>query len=173
MSRLWFISDTHFNHANILNFTNHEGVLFRGSLFKNFEDMNSAMIERWNSVVGSNDKVYHLGDVFMGKDYASWIQIFKQLNGTKVLIAGNHDDIPKLCSMNIFKSIYAYRRLDAHKIILSHIPLSIDSIPTGYINVHGHTHSMPYSYPYVNICVEHINYTPITVDRIHQLAKKE
>ena len=61
---IWVISDTHFDHANILNFTDAVGKPTRN--FADVEAMNEHMIERWNSVVKPGDKVYHLGDVLFG-----------------------------------------------------------------------------------------------------------
>ncbi len=57
----WFISDTHFFHANILKFLNKQEQRIRP--FQSLEEMHELMIERWNSVVKDRDYVYHLGDV--------------------------------------------------------------------------------------------------------------
>ena len=52
--KVFFTSDTHFYHANIINFCKRP--------FANVETMNEALIENWNAVVGANDIVFHLGD---------------------------------------------------------------------------------------------------------------
>lgn len=62
MAERFFISDTHFSHARILEFESDDGRPVRSG-FSSVEEMDEAMIERWNSVVGPKDKVYHLGDV--------------------------------------------------------------------------------------------------------------
>ena len=49
---IWVISDTHFDHANILNFTDREGRPTRGDVFTDVEDMNEQMIANWNSEIG-------------------------------------------------------------------------------------------------------------------------
>jgi len=61
---IWVISDTHFDHANILNFTDKVGKPTRN--FADVDEMNETMIANWNSVVKPGDKVYHLGDVLFG-----------------------------------------------------------------------------------------------------------
>ena len=68
---IWVISDTHFNHANIIKFTDsNTGELIRGSRFSSTKEMDDHMIDRWNATVKPGDKVYHLGDVVFGdKDY--------------------------------------------------------------------------------------------------------
>lgn len=63
---IWLISDTHFNHANILKFTDSRTGLPVRPGFESVDHMNEHMIERWNSVVKPGDIVYHLGDVVMG-----------------------------------------------------------------------------------------------------------
>lgn len=78
----WFISDTHFNHANIINFCNRP--------FKDVSEMNSALIKNWNKRVSPDDIVYHLGDFAMG-DRRLIPRIINSLNGKIILIKGNHD----------------------------------------------------------------------------------
>src|SRR3990167_10184368 len=84
---IWFTSDTHFNHTNIINYCNRPFV-FDGT--PNVQSMNQALIEHWNANVSSSDVIYHLGDFSFGtKKQAS--DILHMLNGYKVLIKGNHD----------------------------------------------------------------------------------
>lgn len=51
--------------------------------------MNRVMIQRWNEKVQPEDTVYHLGDFSMSMRGID--QIVYGLNGTKILIPGNHD----------------------------------------------------------------------------------
>ena len=78
----FFTSDTHFNHANIIKFCNRP--------FKDVEQMNEVMIANWNSVIGKDDTVFHLGDFCLG-GAAEWTKILDRLNGKIYLIMGNHD----------------------------------------------------------------------------------
>ena len=78
----FFTSDTHFNHANIIRFCNRP--------FKDVEQMNEVMIANWNSVIGKDDTVFHLGDFCLG-GAAEWTKILERLNGKIYLIMGNHD----------------------------------------------------------------------------------
>lgn len=57
-SGVFFTSDTHFNHANIIRFCNRP--------FKDVSHMNEAIISNWNRVVGPEDIVFHLGDFCLG-----------------------------------------------------------------------------------------------------------
>ena len=81
-SGVFFTSDTHFNHANIIRFCSRP--------FKNVEHMNESLITNWNRVVGPEDIVFHLGDFCLGGS-AEWTRILERLNGKIYLISGNHD----------------------------------------------------------------------------------
>ena len=78
----YFTSDTHFNHTNIIGFCNRP--------FKDVEQMNETLIANWNSVIGQDDTVFHLGDFCLG-GAAEWTKILDRLNGKIFLIMGNHD----------------------------------------------------------------------------------
>lgn len=82
--RKFFLSDTHFNHTNILR--------MQPRPFKSIEQHDEAMIERWNAVVSDDDVVYHLGDFALGLNNPERIRsIFSRLRGRKFLVYGNHD----------------------------------------------------------------------------------
>jgi calcineurin-like phosphoesterase family protein len=137
--------------------------------FKTVEEMDETLVERWNSVVKPGDKVYHLGDVFMGNRLA-FAKLWPRLNGRKVLIGGNHDPMKWLSVGGFFKSTYAARYLKDWNIHLSHIPMHESSIINKFddakcINVHGHLHrrDSPEG-PYYSVCVERHNYTPVAID---------
>lgn len=78
----YYISDTHFFHANAIRFDSRP--------FSSVEEMNGKMAQLWNEKVGSDDIVYFLGDFSFGKNPET-IELLESLNGHKVLIAGNHD----------------------------------------------------------------------------------
>ncbi|MDE5734992.1 MAG: metallophosphoesterase [Duncaniella sp.] len=79
---LFFTSDTHFSHTNIIDFC--------GRPFKDADRMNETLIHNWNSVVGPDDIVFHLGDFCLGGT-AEWNRILDSLNGRIYLVLGNHD----------------------------------------------------------------------------------
>ena len=81
---IWFTSDTHFNHNNIIRFCNRP--------WNTVEEMDKALIENWNSVVKPDDIVFHLGD-FAFAPNSKWKTLLQALNGKIYLIVGNHDEI--------------------------------------------------------------------------------
>lgn len=80
--KVFFTSDNHFNHSNIIKYCNRP--------FESVEQMNWAMVERWNTVVSPSDTVYHLGDFTLGNFdvFSQWIET---LNGDINILPGNHD----------------------------------------------------------------------------------
>ncbi len=80
--KLWFTSDLHFGHQNIINLCRRP--------FHSVDNMNKLLVENYNEVVSMNDIVYIVGDFAMGK-IADTLEIANELNGYKVLVAGNHD----------------------------------------------------------------------------------
>jgi len=82
-SNIFFTSDTHFSHDKIIEYCKRP--------FKDANHMNEVMINNWNSVVGPDDIVFHLGDFAWGGSQV-WNSILDRLNGHIYLILGNHDE---------------------------------------------------------------------------------
>lgn len=78
----WWTSDLHLGHANI--------CAYSGRPYREVEDMNLDVIERWNDRVAPGDEVYVLGDVVMGH-IAETLPLVELLLGVKRLAPGNHD----------------------------------------------------------------------------------
>ena len=67
------------------------GVIgFCGRPWETADQMDAALIKRWNDRVRPGDVVYHLGDFLFGRQM-DWHRILDQLNGEIHLIEGNHD----------------------------------------------------------------------------------
>lgn len=170
MKNYWFIADTHFNHKTILNFKNSEGKPLRP--FSNLEEMNETIIDNWNKLVKPQDKIYHLGDVIFG-NHIEYNNILKRLNGKKRLILGNHDCNKERFLIPYFQKMHGVRHLniEGNSLILSHIPIHIDSLKRFRLNIHGHCHDSHVKEAreecsYVNVCVENTNYKPVNLEEI-------
>jgi len=75
-----FYADPHFGHSNILKYCVRP--------FGTVDEMNGELIDRYNNVIEDDDTVLWLGDCFFHGTYDG---ILEELNGTKILIIGNHD----------------------------------------------------------------------------------
>ena len=171
MTKTLFISDTHFSHQNVLKFSANERP------FNTIEEHDAELITRWNSRVGINDKIIHLGDVCF-KPATRLDPIMSQLNGIKHLLLGNHDTAPMENYLKWFDKvgvIYQDRRAG---ILYSHYPVHPSQLEHRYkYNVHGHCHQhvIKDDPRYLNICVEHTGLYPITreeiIARLHEQNK--
>jgi calcineurin-like phosphoesterase family protein len=182
MSKTFLISDTHFGHQGSCEFLRKDGVT-KMRPWDNAEAMTEAMIDNWNRVVSTQDKVYHLGDVVIARRYLKLV--LPRLNGKKVLIKGNHDIFKMADYTPYFTDIRGSHKLD--NFILSHIPIHPESLARWCGgNIHGHLHDNVVVVPhilneewkpyvpdprYINVCVEHIDYTPIDFEEIKEKQK--
>jgi len=139
MNSTWFTADLHFGHKNILGFEPHHRP------FATVEEMNEAIIDRWNGVVKQNDTVYVLGDVVFGKKNLS---LLARLKGLKHLVLGNHDMYDANEYLKYFKRLFGITYWK--QCILTHAPVHSynqkDHIERYglsspfMLNVHGHLH---------------------------------
>lgn len=175
---IYFIADHHFNDENIIKYENRP--------YANKQEMHDDMIRKWNSVVTEDDEVYVLGDFYIPTSEKHYkdailpaISVLRQLNGTKYLVAGNHD-IPLFTDSDLRKM--GFERVYDKPIILdgfwmlSHEPLYVnDSIP--YVNIFGHIHNSPlyinYSKRHYCVCVERVGYIPVSFDEIKRSIIEE
>lgn len=191
MVNLFFISDTHFGHRNMVEkFTLPDGSKARD--FTSVEEMDELLIKNWNDRVKPQDHIYHLGDVTMHRQIGQIAHsVLDRLNGHMRLLPGNHD-VDKIENyLKWFKKIYTYRVID--RMLFTHVPVhpeSLGSFSTNiHANIHGHTHHRNLKtetvvdhkgygdkkrrVPYINICVEKTNYTPISLEEIKAMVEKE
>lgn len=155
--RIFVISDTHFNHKNIIKYCNRP--------YSSVEEMNRDIICKWNSVVSPNDIVFHLGNFGFGTQM-ELASIFKQLNGRKYLVMGNHD---YKAGKKYYEEIGfngVYKEYILANIVFSHYPKKIKA---GQINIYGHIHNAKPEKWYddrdhVCVSVEKINYIPIKLN---------
>lgn len=164
---IYVTSDHHFYHNNLLTIYEKEAR----SRFSNINNMNSELINIWNSIVKKEDIVYHLGDFCLSnKEKTS--NIVKQLNGKKILIMGNHDQRRtvkwwKECGFDdVYREPIWYIE---NKVLLCHDPIAGMYVPEDVVVVHGHIHSKKiacYGTRFINVSVENTNFKPIELDSI-------
>jgi calcineurin-like phosphoesterase family protein len=153
--RLFFTSDTHYNHANICSSTTKWTDPVTCREFKSLEHMNSHLVGNINEVVGQDDILFHLGDWSFGG--FEQIELFRnQIVCRNVhIITGNHDhhiENNRDGVQSLFSSVNKYLNLvvkynvgtplmgDA-RFALMHFPIaSWDNMARGAIHLHGHVH---------------------------------
>lgn len=176
MSNTFFASDHHFGHENMMKFFKRDGVTPLRP-FKDADEMDEAIIENHNRVVKPNDRVYLLGDLAIARRN---LHKAARLNGRLKLLMGNHDPFVKNQNKDYFnvgiEAVEAFHKFD--KFVATHIPVHPSCLSTRWnVNVHGHTHDNlvlkgaanheVVDDRYINVCMEHINYTPISLEEIN------
>ena len=167
MSKIYFTSDMHFGHANIIEFT-------KTRKFNSVEDMNEELIRRWNSVVHKEDLVYHVGD-FAFRSNNSARQWEERLNGTIVHIEGNHDHnngvktLIVKCIMHAGgNSIYVEHR-PPHK--PEEIPYGVSFVICGHVH-DKYKHKWVGSIPVINVGTDVWGLQPVSIESILKYYRK-
>lgn len=148
MSQIFITSDLHFFHQNILTFCSETRKrYYNGETAEDSSayEMSMKMAEEWNSTVTPNDTIYILGDVSFG-NITKTDELLSMLNGTKILIAGNHDRklLKKPDFTKHFSEIHWLLNrsfLDKYRVVMCHFPLlEWENMQKGALHFHGHTH---------------------------------
>ena len=131
---IFFSGDCHHSHSNILKYEPLARVNDDGLPFRSVEHMNEHLIYKWNWRVKPEDTVYVLGDFSFKLQVTT--AILSRLNGTKILIVGNHDPFFKVNQNNPHAEAEQYQKalsagyLDMHKELI----LEIGGIGTVKLN---------------------------------------
>lgn len=161
---IWFWSDLHFGHKNIIKFSSRP--------FDDIPSMDEILIKNFNELVKPDDISIWVGDVAF-KQETEARKMIRRLNGYKILVVGNHDIFKKQRVMNLgfdeYHIVYNFT-VDDTVVALTHYPM--DNLPEGWFNVHGHVHKnghhadeidMPTHY---NVNCEFIDYKPINLQTL-------
>lgn len=186
--KIWFTSDTHFYHRNIIKYSDRP--------FENIYEMNDKIIANWNSVVKPGDTVYFLGDFsFCSKAWS--IELFKRLNGEVILIKGNHDGNNQRMLDIGFKEVHYSMTMEiaGEQVLLNHYPYQgkeAEARETECVSenreeklrkqrpkdeggwlLHGHVHNYwKFKGKMINLSTEMWDYTPVSLETIEQLIKE-
>lgn len=179
--KLFFTSDQHFNHGNIISFCNRP--------YSDIQEMNNALIENWNRVVPQDAVVFSIGDLTFSMDKFSIKNIFSKLNGSMFyFLPGNHDKSKFFVNLpDNFKIVsdIVHLTITTNEVyygqyVLSHYPLyTFQGIDRNVINLHGHIHSGKNSHAgfdtkfksnfHYDIGVDNNNYAPVSLKTINDI----
>ena len=175
---IYCTSDWHFNHDRRFVW----GV--RG--FNSVDEMNEAIIKRHNEILAPEDTLYILGDLMLGGQNTSGLDMINAINGHKIIIAGNHDTDRRRQAYEQELGIPVYDALRVnhagYHFYLSHYPtltanLEKESLKQCTLNLFGHTHQKDKFYNDIPMmyhvgCDTHDCY-PIAIDTIIEDMKKK
>ena len=188
MVTTWYTSDLHLGHSRIIELC--------GRPFADVDEMNAALVDRWNAVVQPGDHVWVLGDVSLTTKALGPVA---QLNGRKTLVAGNHDscwhrhkgwrrkvDVYRAAGFSGVIStgiVYMHRLAGGIAVQMSHLPYSGDSGDTDrYVDyrptdnglplICGHVHEKWKTHgKMINVGVDVWDFTPVHEDVVVGLVR--
>lgn len=172
--KIFYTSDLHFFHYNILRICNRP--------FVSLEEMHKTIINKWNAKVGENNIVYILGDLsYKCEDITKLHDILLRLNGHKILIQGNHDfkwiknfrnTYPRELE-KIFDEITYYKEIldNQRQVVLFHYPIEdYNHQYHGGYHLYGHVHNADNGYKKIlkrfNVGVDVNDFEPKTLDEL-------
>lgn len=170
--KIFVVSDTHFDHANIIDYCNRP--FRRPNKSRDVESMNRTLVNNWNHTVSPNDIVYFLGDLAFGRGSRQPGYWLRRLNGRKIMISGSHDRHIR-GTRNFYVLNYNGIRL-----FLVHDPNNVRNW-NGWV-IHGHKHTddrgnCPIRYPFINghnktinVNLELTGYRPVNLDYLCSLG---
>ena len=186
---IYFTSDTHFFHKNIIEYCN------RPFYKDDSNEMDNTIVNNWNEKVSPIDTVYHLGDFAFTGNIDKIRSMIASLNGNIHLIMGNHDyqnKFDRASVRSLFKSTNDYLYIEVEDeeidgkqgIFLCHYPmLSWAGSVRGTWQLFGHIHSgklsgsserdvrlLPQQY---DVGVDNNNFTPVSYDEVKTVITKQ
>lgn len=135
----FFTSDLHHMHKNIVQYTNR-------SAETSTENHDEWLIEKWNLQVKNSDTVYVLGDISFSHKAEEVLKFFKRLNGSVIVIKGNHDRteiLNELLVSNAISKWYDYKEIKIQdtNTVLFHFPIACwNKQGRSSWHLHGHSH---------------------------------
>jgi len=168
--KVFFTSDLHLNHANILKYCNRP--------FKNVEEMDRVIIENFKSTLKEGDTLYILGDLTFKRQYAeNFLRIITGMGVEVHFIIGNHDKdgktleiIEKYCTdVQEMKEI----QIQGIKITMCHYPMySWNASHYGAWHLFGHVHGRkPFATKQYDVGVDSNDFKPVSFTWLRRVMK--
>ena len=191
--KLFFTSDTHYNHSNICSATTNwveSSNLTRK--FNSLDHMNDTLVNNINNMVGEDDILIHLGDWSFGgfekiEEFRCRL-VCKNIH----LVLGNHDHHIERNKENVqklFSSVQNYLRLEVRRqltksmmekftFVCMHYPIaSHHDMNQGVVHLHGHVHLPPHlrigKGKSLDVGVDGNGLEPISLDEVVKLMSKQ
>lgn len=181
---IFYTSDLHLGHVRINELCKRP--------FSSTEEMNQALIDRWNHMVDPGDQVMVLGDFLMGQKAESF-PLVHQLNGAISLVPGNHDAchpmnkghekwLPRYQELMTVLPLSKRMTVLDHEVLMCHFPPLGDSgyedrypdyrlmVPDDQWLLHGHVHEKwRQKGRWINVGVDAWGGYPVSVEQITTL----
>ena len=167
---IWFTSDLHLGHTNIIVHTHRP--------WATVTQMDDALIRNVNACARRDDTLYVLGDVSFRMRVGDVAALLSRIRCRHmVLVNGNHDK--DWSQAGVFEDVRDYLEIKApggRRLCLFHYPLMTwNGMYRGAIQLHGHIHSEGPSYNERNrdahllrydVGVDANDYRPVSLDEV-------
>lgn len=171
---LWWTSDEHHGHPKVIEYCKRP--------FSNADEQTQILVANFNSRVQPGDTTYHLGDFsFLNKEASQ--RLLASLNGTHIIVLGNHDRGPIGMKEVGFAEVHynLTMEIDGKKVYMSHMPpsewdepgrkykLVFKQAPPADCDVHlaGHVHEKwARKGKVINVGVDQRNFYPVSFDEL-------
>lgn len=177
---IWFTSDTHFGHANIIRYCDRP--------YASLAEMDDALVANWNQTVRPNDIIYHLGDFTLGGQEQAHAY-FTRLKGRISVVPGGHDKgwvskreyfsksghpvvmLPPLVTIKLQISGLNQSKV----IVLCHYAMRIwDRSHYGSWHLYGHSHcNLPQCLNSLDVGADCWNYFPVSLEQVAEEMNKQ
>lgn len=183
MSQIYFSSDFHYNHENLIKGCSTWEDKHSCRNFKSLREANDKLVESINATVKYHDRLYFLGDWSMGgkDEIANFRRRIKCANIH--LLLGNHDiHIDKNYNncQSLFNSVQIYEevKIGDSQFVLFHYPINSwhkkKNSRHSSIHLYGHTHEELNMHPSsLCVCIDaHPEFRPFHIDEIRGIISK-
>ncbi len=156
-------SDEHYGHNNIIRLSNRP--------FASVGEMNKAIVDNHNKVVGDSDLTIHLGDFLWSGSFYEYVS---KLNGFHIFLKGNHDrNVPKpgkhsigTChKYEVLENQIYQLTINGKIMVFCHYPiLEWNGYYRGSVHYYGHTHKdLKYDKNAIHAGVDTNNFQPVLI----------
>ena len=157
VDHIYVTSDYHFRDWTLLG----------GVFAESTKEEEARHIELWNSVVGKDDLVLYVGD-FCDGVVGDLEELGKKLNGRKILIKGNHDELGDEWYRCAFEDVVNEMRIDELNLRLIHAKEEAKDLRPGERIICGHKHRFMSEPPTtargsICVCAKWHGWKPITL----------
>jgi len=170
-SSVWFYSDPHFDHTNIIRYCNRP--------FLSVADMNKNLLCNYHNCVKAGDTVYFLGDITFGrgsKGSRYWLRELVSPDIELYYIIGSHDNGIRPTSTGLPVVEVVSEKIvdiDGEQVLLIHDPAQVNPSWKGWV-VHGHVHNyrpVLWQKNRINVSCDVVRFRPVTVEYIAGLIR--
>ncbi len=171
MNNIYFTSDLHLGHKNIIKYSNRP--------YKSIEEMDHDIVSKLFAKVKHGDTLYILGDIAFSINSLNLFVESKPKGINIHLILGGHDKNISTKYYKHFSSVSELKtiKINNQKIVLCHYFMGTwDCSHYGAWQLYGHTHydiSKRHVGKQMNICVDLHNYYPVSFDEVNNYMKSQ